>query len=141
MKPRHFALVLAAFLTGCVTNASGPSFDAMSPPPLADGMSRIYVYREHAAYIAQASTIVSAHVTIDGLPVADLENGGFAWLDLPAGRHVISAQSGLDRTARRFYSAPGANGYIEVWDKTRMEGARFAAVVAAGAAAARRLGS
>jgi hypothetical protein len=131
---RKFVLLLACLiLVNCSTNASGPRFENVPKEPLAQNQSRVYVFRDKVPYAVQAPHIVKAEIAIDGTVIGNLENGGFLTTDITAGRHSISATSASDPTIKYFDAAPESEIYIEVYDKTRMEGARAAGGAAEGA--------
>lgn len=133
MAPRWMILAaVAGILASCATtSASGPKFDPAALGPPAPGQARLYVYRDKVFYLAQAPTVAQADITVDGRSVGRLANGGFLTADLPVGPHVVAAASGADRTSRYIEIGPGAV-YVEVFDKTRMEGARALPAAAAG---------
>jgi hypothetical protein len=124
-------LVLAA----CGTNASGPRFGELHEAPVSAGQVRVYIFRGKATYLAQAPSVVRAQIELDGRLIGGLENGGFLTADLPAGPHTIAAVSGSDRTVKSFQATGRGDVYVEVWDKTRMEGAAPLAAGLVGGAA------
>jgi hypothetical protein len=133
---RKIGLSLLLLVSGCVTNASGPRFDQIPPSDLSAGYGRIYAFREEVFYIVQAPHIVRPEVAIDGQPIGGLANGGFLTADIPAGRHaftVVSRGPLADQSVKYFDLASGSHVYIEVYDKSRMEGARAAAGAVGGA--------
>jgi hypothetical protein len=124
---RKIGLSLLLLVSGCVTNASGPRFDQIPPSDLSAGNGRIYAFREKVFYIVQARHIVRPEVAIDGQPIGGLANGGYLTADIPAGRHaftVVSRGPLADQSVKYFDLVSGNRVYIEVYDKSRMEGAR-----------------
>jgi len=123
---KHYILIVAAFLLfGCATSADGPTFSSEVQTTAPPGYVKVYVFRDHVLYLAQAPYIVRAEIVIDGRPVGALLNGAYLSIDIPAGVHRIVAQSGDYYTTRDF-TADSGTGYIEISDWTRMEGARMA---------------
>jgi Protein of unknown function (DUF2846) len=132
----RFGPLLLLLVAGCATNASGPPFDQIAQGMLAAGYARVYVFREKVFYVVQALHIVRADVAIDGRPIGGLTNGGFLTADVPAGRHVVSVASRgviADQSVKYFDVASGNRVYVEVYDKSRMEGARAASGAVGGA--------
>jgi hypothetical protein len=125
--------ILAAavlFLVGCTTgstNASGPTFGTADEAPVSQKISRVYIFRENVLYVVQAPHIVRSEIAIDGNPIGGLANGGFLVADIVPGPHFISATSANEPTIKSFMTTPGSKTYIEIYDKTRMEGARAGA--------------
>ena len=114
-------------MAGCgSTNANGPRFAEVPQSPVSTSQVRIYALRDKVFYAVQAAHIVKAQITVDGRVVGNLMNGGFLSVDVLAGRHNIAAASGSDETMKGFESLGGSEVYFEVWDKTRMQGARAA---------------
>jgi hypothetical protein len=131
------ALIVLATLSlpACVKNASGVMFDQAPQTQLAQGQARVYLYREKVVYLAQAPHVVSAEIEIDGRLIGAIKNGGFIAVVIPAGRHQYSAGVGANQTTWYLEAASGSTAYFQIWDKTRMEGARAASGLALGAAA------
>ena len=121
-------------LPGCATNASGPSFNQFAAIPLAAAQDAVFVFRDKVFYAAQAPYIVRSTIPIDNQPVGMVANGGFIVANVGLGWHYIVAASGAERTIRYFDALPGRPVYIQIWDRTRMEGARAVAGAAGGAA-------
>jgi len=138
------AVVLS--LAACANNAGGMKFDQLTQRQLEQGQARVYFFRDKVFYVVQAPHVVTANVSIDGRQVGRLNNGGFVTMTIPAGRHSFTIWSGTDRRERNAdFPCPcytdwnldvptGSNIYFQVWDKTRMEGARAAGGLATGAA-------
>ncbi len=120
-------MLTGAILAGCVTSATGPKFTAASQDALGGSQGRIYVLRQNAAYVVQAPYIARPQVAVDGRAVGILRNGGYLVVDVPAGEHSLSMGFGSEPTVRTFTIAPGGSVYFVAYDKTRMEGARWAA--------------
>ena len=137
MRPRSFVLLCALTVAGCATSASGPVFSNQTAPVAPNGYARVYVFRDKVLYLAQAPYIAQTQITIDGHIIGSLTNGGYLVTNVAAGRHSLTAGSGAYQTTRNFDAASSGDGYIEIIDKTRMEGARMAAEGAVGALAAR----
>jgi hypothetical protein len=131
---RTIAAAVFTLLTACGSiNASGPNFTELSTKPLAENHARVYVFRDSVFYAMQASYIAKSQIFIDGQIIGWLANGGFVTTDISAGQHFITATSAGDPTTKYFNAVPATNIYIEIYDKTRMEGARAAAGAATGA--------
>lgn len=88
------SLVVAAVLSGCVTERSGADYTALSqrvgaPKP---GQARIVVLREkgYGGIVDQGWD-----VKLDGVPMRDLKTGTFVYADRPQGRHQLSANMEL----------------------------------------------
>jgi Protein of unknown function (DUF2846) len=133
MKRKFVLVVICGLFGACATNASGPNFSELRTTPLGDEQARVYVFRDKVFYAVQAPYIVKAKILIDGREIGNLANGGFLVSKVEAGQHSISATSASDITIKYFYAAPESEIYIEIYDKTRMEGARAAAGAAEGA--------
>jgi hypothetical protein len=119
-----------------MTNASGPAFDQFSQGSPAAGYVRVFIFRDKVFYVVEAPHIVRADVSIDGRSIGGLANGGFLTADIPAGRHVVTVASRgvmADQSTKYFDAANGSRVYVEVYDKSRMEGARGAAGAVGGA--------
>lgn len=131
---KSLCIVACCVLASCATSASGPSFDAVPQTSIAADHARVYVFRAKVLYLAQAPYIARAPILLDGRTIGNLSNGGFLKVDIAAGRHSVIATAGLDQTGKIFDAPAGSEIYVEVYDKTRMEGARAApAGLAAGA--------
>ena len=126
--------LLAVVCSGCAVNASGPGFNTVPRPPIAGDEIRIYAFRERVLYLVQAPHVVRAALSVDGRTIGHLVNGSFLIIDVPAGRHSVGAASGADQTVKIFDAPTGAEVFVEVWDKTRMEGVPALAAGAAGGA-------
>ena len=134
MRRSILSSVAVLLLAGCVTNASGPSFDQFAAAPPTASQDAVYVFRDKVFYAAQAPYIVRSTILIDNQPVGMVTNGGFIVANVGLGRHYIIAQSGAEPTIRYFDALPGRPVYIQIWDRTRMEGTRAVAGAAGGAA-------
>ena len=104
--------LLAAFLSGCVTERDGLDFAAMSQkvgPPRA-GHARIVVFREKGyAGIADEGW----DVKLDEGPLPSLKTGTYVYVDRPTGHHEISATMSLfPGTSRRDVSAESGRTYF-----------------------------
>jgi hypothetical protein len=85
------ALLVAAMLTGCAGQPTGPSFTALTQelgPPRA-GQARIVVLRREKGVAGFGDRAIP--VKVDGQPVGELLTGGFIYVDRPAGPHQVSA--------------------------------------------------
>jgi hypothetical protein len=137
MKRWSFILLCCTLtLAACATSATGPTFSSQTPPAAPNGYVRVYLFRDKVLYLAQAPYIAQAQIAIDGRTVGNLANGGYLVTNIVAGRHSITSGSGAYQTTRVFDAASSGDGYIEIIDKTRMEGARMVAEGAIGALAA-----
>ena len=65
MRRLSQAIVVVAFLAGCVTNASGPRFGMAPQDLLAAGQARIHVFRDKVPYLAQAPGIARPEIALD----------------------------------------------------------------------------
>lgn len=83
--PGAMLVTLLFLVTGC---ASPPSYDeyASSLRPVSQDKGRIYVYR-----LTSEGDAIRPAVRIDGEPVGRIIPDGFFFVDLPAGKYVISA--------------------------------------------------
>jgi hypothetical protein len=129
------AVIMAtALLAGCVTNAVGPRFGTVPHAALAAGQARVYVFRDKVLYLAQGPGIGRPEVAIDGRVIGNLENGGFLTADVAGGIHTVSVGVRGAQTRRGFTATFGEQIFIDVYDKTRMAGARGIAAGLAGGA-------
>jgi hypothetical protein len=115
-------LPICCLLAGCVTSASGPRFDALPKAPASANQARVYVFRSSVFYLAQAPYVARAPVLIDGGAVGTMTNGGFLIVDVVSGHHSITVTAATDQTTKGFDAAGGSEVYIQVYDKSRMEG-------------------
>ena len=107
MAARRALILLLLALGGCV--AQGPPYDPARLPALDQGAARILVFRE-SGLIGAAAPIP---VDLDGQPLAALAQDGYAWGDVPAGRHQLSAANWLG-TSRLLIDLPaGSIAYVE----------------------------
>ena len=127
------ALIACLTVSACATSATGPAFNPQARQSAASGYARVYVFRDKVFYLAQAPYIVRAQIAIDGQIVGSLANCGYLVTSVAAGPHSITAGSGPYQTTRSFDSRGSGDGYIEIADKSRMEGARMAGEAAVGA--------
>ena len=137
MRCRSNLFVLAFFLSGCATSATGPTFNSEAGPTPPLGFVRVYVFRDKVLYLAQAPYIAQTQIAVDGHIVGRVANGGYIVTNVAAGRHSITAGFGAYQTSRDFDAASSGDGYIEITDKTRMEGTRMIVEGAVGALVAR----
>src|SRR4051812_26887817 len=80
--------LLVALLAGCAV-AKGTQFNAASLPPLKPGEARVIVFRQSPLY-GSGQTFP---VTLDGQNFVKLPQSGFAWRDVPAGKHELEASA------------------------------------------------
>jgi hypothetical protein len=133
MRNAIVATLAALVLFGCaVVSASGPQFSSLPQSPLAADQVRVYAFRDKVLYLAQAPHVVRATIAVDGRTVGSLANGGFLMADVPTGHHSVSAASASYLTVRYFDAVPGSEVYVQVYDKTRMQGVPIIAAVAVG---------
>jgi len=119
---RKFLIVAVFMLSACAVEANGPAFQQVTDQGRTDDLVRTFVFRDKATYLAQASYIRSPWVVIDGKEIGNLKNGGFVVADLKPGDHVVTIGAGSEEpTSKGFRTVPGADGYIEVFDKTRVQ--------------------
>jgi hypothetical protein len=119
-----------AVASGCAESASGPVFSGEAI--LQPNATHLYIFRDHVTYLAQAPYISRPPVVIDGRVIGTLPNGGYLAVTLAPGQHQITIGSGRYWTTSYFKASEG-DGYIEVADKTRMQGARMVGEAASGA--------
>jgi hypothetical protein len=136
---RAFALMFCVgfMLSGCATDATDPTFNSINQPAAPSGYARVYIFRDRVLYLAQAPYVEKAQITIDGHVFGNLANGSYLIANVASGPHSLIASSGSYQTAMTFVAAPSGDGFIEISDRTRMEGARMAVEGAVGALAAR----
>ena len=132
-----FSICMSLVVMGCATEATGPAFSTQHLPPAPTGYARVYIFRDNVLYLAQAPYVQRAQITMDGRAFGNLANGSYVVVNVQAGRHSITVGSGAYQTTRPFVAGSYGDGYIEVADMTRMEGARWALEGAVGALAAR----
>jgi hypothetical protein len=135
MFVRVLFVLAGCLLVGCVTSASGPRFDTVQQKAIAPGQARLYVFRAKVLYLAQAPYIASAPILLDGRVVGSIANGGVLTADFPSDSrtvHSVVATAGSDQTGKLFAADAGSEVYVEVYDKTRMEGARAAPAAVVG---------
>ena len=136
MRRFFFAVILIvayAAVAACAQNANGVRFDQIPRNQLKQDQANIYFFRDKVFYVVQAPYIVTANVTMDGQQIGGLKNGGFILTTVLAGKHYFTVWSGTDRTDWFSNVPAGSNIYFQVWDKTRMEGARAVNDALAGA--------
>lgn len=83
-------MTLAALVTGCVTDQSGPALESLSTmAPPTGGSARIVVMRPENGFMGAGDR--SFGIKLDGESMGDLMTGTFVFRDRPAGRHQIAA--------------------------------------------------
>src|SRR5690606_38780346 len=114
------ALVAASLLAACAAPLPPPpvlpAFEGATPP--APGQARLYVFRPRAE--DQALHDEQPVLFVDGAPVTALPENGYADVQLPAGRHVLSfvppeGGSDLWRSTMTLRLPPGSVHYVAVW--------------------------
>ena len=113
MKQRLLGLMLLPLVAGCAV-ARGPAFDASALPALTGDTARIVVFRQSATLGFGAGS--SIPVKFDGQDFVKLGQSGYAWRDVSAGTHELSASARWrwPGTARlRLNLAAGATAYVE----------------------------
>lgn len=114
------ALVAASLLAACAAPLPPPpvlpAFEGATPP--APGQARLYVFRPRAE--DQALHDEQPVLFVDGAPVTALPENGYADVQLPAGRHVLSfvppeGGSDLWRSTMTLRLPPGSIHYVAVW--------------------------
>jgi hypothetical protein len=123
--------VIAGFLSGCVQNADGASYAQLPHPLPGANETKIVLFRDKVFYVVQAPHVVSADVFIDNKLVGSIKNGGYIELTVLPGRHNFKVGAGTtalgsNETMWNLNVPGGITAYFQVWDKTRMEGARAA---------------
>jgi hypothetical protein len=132
---RFFLLALAATVAACSVAVTGPRFSEQPLQVAPQGFTRAYIFRDKRFYLAQASYVARPQVARDDQPIGSLPNGSYLAANISAGRHSVTVGAGDYRTVRYFDARANGNGFIEITDKSRMEGARIAGEAATGAAA------
>jgi len=79
---KRLALLILAVFTGCATSTTGPTFSAAPTPVAKSDHAVLYIYRIYAQPTAWA-----AYLQIDGREVASLNQEGFTWVNVKAGKH------------------------------------------------------
>lgn len=101
---RSLVLAVIAFLgIGC---AQGRPFQAINPPP---GLATVYVYRLTTGYVGSG---VNLTVKCDGEPFGQVNNDGYVWRFVSAGRHTISSET-ESKSEITYDFVPGKFYYIE----------------------------
>jgi Protein of unknown function (DUF2846) len=106
--------IVAALLSGCVTERSGLDYGSMSQklgPPKA-GQSRIVVFREKGyAGIADPGW----DIKLDETPLPELKTGTYVYSERAAGHHQLTATMNLFAgTTRRDFDADSGRTYFFV---------------------------
>ncbi len=108
------AVLLVLAVAGCsnaltIRTTGGSDF---APPPLPEGMARIFFYRDTPPDGSTVSTMIS----IDRREVGPAIPGGSSFVDIKPGTHVIGASvaSNGNDTERRFQLKAGQIGYVSV---------------------------
>jgi hypothetical protein len=116
LSSRLVTIVLYLGLAGCAAVARGPLFDASALPPLTGDTVRIVVFRQSAPGGFGAG--VTIPVKLDGQDFVEFPQLGYAWRDLPAGRHELTAARPAlvapGRARLALDMRPGATAYVEV---------------------------
>lgn len=109
-------ILLSLGLSACAAVARGPVYDASSLPALTGDRVRIVVFRQSAPGGFGAG--VTIPVELDGRDFVELPQRGYAWRDLPVGKHELTAarpQWTFPGRARLVLDVdPGATAYVEV---------------------------
>lgn len=123
MKPA-FAVVLACGICGCA--ATGASYEEFSrAAAMRATQARLVLFRTTESHVASA---VAAAVKVNGSPAARVQYGGFAFVDVEPGRHVLT----VDLPATRgqcdlsIDTAAGMEYYFQV--KPRVENLGLGAI-------------
>lgn len=119
---RVLLLLGALMLAGCTSVPSGPKFVAAAP--LAEGLSRIYVFRPH--FDDQAYHLEEPVLALNGVPLAAFPVGTYLELDLKPGRHDFEL---VPPSKRRTHWAstfsvdlqPGETRYVSFWVSTTVD--------------------
>jgi hypothetical protein len=75
-------LSLLVILSGCTTSQSAPKFSDMQGPEVRADKAILYIFRDYAE-----PTAFAAHLKIDNLNAASLNQQGFTWVYLEPGIH------------------------------------------------------
>lgn len=118
------ALMLIAVLTlvGCASAPAGPKF--VAPGPLAEGLSRIYVFRPH--FPDQAFHADEPVLGLNGAQIAAFPVGTYLELDVKPGRHafqLLPKPSGRSHWNADFDVdvKPGETRYVAFWVDTTVD--------------------
>jgi hypothetical protein len=122
MLGRGIALLSGALLlSGCMTAKVGTDYAAISQrigPPKA-GQSRVVVLQQKRDGLSMA--ICACEVRVDGSPMGKVLVGTYAYADLPAGPHQLTANEMMfpGETRRDFTTAPGRTHFFLVKSSAR----------------------
>ena len=122
--------IFSLALGGCAV-ARGPLFDASTLPALTGDTARIILFRQSAPGGFGAGS--SIPVKLDGQDFAEFPQLGYAWRDVPAGRHELSASRPgwwAGRARLVLDLSAGATGYVEVSHSGAAVASVFAPVAA-----------
>lgn len=122
MVGRGIALLSGALLlSGCMTAKVGTDYAAISQkigPPKA-GQSRVVVLQQKRDGLSMA--ICACEVRVDSSPMGKVLVGTYAYADLPAGPHRLTASEIMfpGETRRDFTTAPGRTYFFLVKSSAR----------------------
>ena len=122
MLKRGIALLSGALLlSGCMTAKVGTDYAVMSQKigPPKPGQSRVVVLQQKREGLSMVYCVCD--VKLDGSPMAKVTFGTYAYADLPAGSHRLSATEALfpGETRRDFTTAPGRTYFFLVKESAR----------------------
>jgi len=135
MFRRCVLFVVAALLSGCVTDQAGTDYASVvqkiGPPK--PGHSRIVVLQEKRN--GMSLSLCACEMKLDGEPIGKVNVGTYAYADRPAGPHQLTATETLfpGETRRDFTTVSGRTYYFLIKSSERHDavtgGAIFGGVV------------
>lgn len=75
-------LSLLVILAGCTTSKSAPTFSDSQRPEIKPDQAILYIFRDYAE-----PTAFAAHLKIDNVDAASLNQQGFTWVYIEPGKH------------------------------------------------------
>jgi hypothetical protein len=134
MSGRGIALLSGALLllSGCVTAKVGTDYAAVSQKigPPKPGQSRVVVLQQKRDGLSMS--LCACDVKLDGSPIGKVLVGTYAYADLPAGRHELTATEVLfpGETKREFSTVPGRTYFFLVKSSARHDAVTGTTIVA-----------
>ncbi len=106
---RSLVLILFLIMTGCAT---GELFIMEQLPPLsAVDEGRVFVYRKAAGGFGSG---IRPDISVDGQIIGRAVSGGYFFVDLPEGRHIIQVEQKMFSPEVAFDLKPGEEKYIKL---------------------------
>jgi hypothetical protein len=133
MLGRGIALVASALLlSGCMTAKVGTDYAAISQkigPPKA-GQSRVVVLQRKRDGLSMS--LCACEVRVDGSPMGKVLVGTYAYADLPAGTHQLTATELMfpGESRRDFTTAPGRTYFFLLKSSARHDAVTGTTIVA-----------